>query len=105
MSCYSATKHGVRAFSASLRREVATFGVKVSCIEPGFMKTNIINTENMKQNLKTSWNNASGDVREAYKRKVQVYHLSWATNSTEWSLPQLSLIRVKRWYNPRSYKK
>ncbi len=34
-SIYSATKFGVRAFSDSLRREVAPFGIKVSCIYPG----------------------------------------------------------------------
>ncbi len=36
---YSATKFGVRAFSDALRREVAPFGIKVSCIFPGPART------------------------------------------------------------------
>jgi len=35
ISTYSAGKHGVRAFTDSLRREVSPFGIKVSGIYPG----------------------------------------------------------------------
>lgn len=35
IASYSASKHGVRAFTDSLRREVAPFGIKVSGIYPG----------------------------------------------------------------------
>jgi len=35
ISTYSASKHGVRAFTDSLRREVSPFGIKVSGIYPG----------------------------------------------------------------------
>jgi short-subunit dehydrogenase len=35
VASYSASKHGARAFTDSLRREVAPFGVKVSGIYPG----------------------------------------------------------------------
>ena len=36
---YHATKHAVEAISDALRFEVAGFGVKVVCIEPGLIKT------------------------------------------------------------------
>jgi short-subunit dehydrogenase len=35
LTSYTASKHGVRAFTDSLRREVAPFGIKVSGIYPG----------------------------------------------------------------------
>jgi hypothetical protein len=35
ITSYSASKHGVRAFTDALRREVAPFGIKVSGIYPG----------------------------------------------------------------------
>src|SRR3989304_1610617 len=35
LTTYSASKHGVRAFTDALRREVAPFGIKVSGISPG----------------------------------------------------------------------
>ncbi|HSM71639.1 MAG TPA: SDR family NAD(P)-dependent oxidoreductase [Anaerolineales bacterium] len=39
LSNYSASKYGVRAFTDSLRREVAPFGLKVSGIYPGWAAT------------------------------------------------------------------
>ena len=39
ITTYSASKHGVRAFTDALRREVAPFGIKVSGIYPGPAET------------------------------------------------------------------
>lgn len=39
ISSYSASKHGVRAFTDALRREVAPFGIRVSGIYPGPAET------------------------------------------------------------------
>ncbi|MGE5674371.1 MAG: SDR family NAD(P)-dependent oxidoreductase [Mycobacterium leprae] len=36
---YSATKFGIRGLSESLRRELAPFGVRVSLVSPGFVRT------------------------------------------------------------------
>jgi len=44
MSAYGASKFAGESFSDSLRVEMAPFGVNVSIIEPGFMKTDIIVT-------------------------------------------------------------
>ncbi|CAB3363121.1 Hypothetical predicted protein [Cloeon dipterum] len=38
---YSASKHALQAFSDSLRAEVASQGIKVSVVSPGYVKTNI----------------------------------------------------------------
>uniref|UniRef100_A0A8C9AM61 Retinol dehydrogenase 16 n=1 Tax=Prolemur simus TaxID=1328070 RepID=A0A8C9AM61_PROSS len=42
---YSISKYGVEAFSDSLRRELAHFGLKVAVVEPGFFQTNVTNCE------------------------------------------------------------
>ena len=39
ISSYSASKFGLRAFTDSIRREVAPLGIKVSAIYPGFART------------------------------------------------------------------
>jgi NAD(P)-dependent dehydrogenase (short-subunit alcohol dehydrogenase family) len=41
MAPYSAGKHAIEAISESLRFEVADFGMKVACVEPGEIKTAI----------------------------------------------------------------
>lgn len=40
-SAYSASKHSIQAFSDSLRAEVASKGLKVTCISPGYIKTQL----------------------------------------------------------------
>ncbi len=39
MGCYAASKHAVEGMSDALRLELASFGVKVSVVEPGFIRT------------------------------------------------------------------
>ncbi|MBB3047300.1 3-oxoacyl-[acyl-carrier protein] reductase [Litorivivens lipolytica] len=41
-SVYSASKAGVEAFSRSFAREVSDFGVRVNCIAPGPIKTDLL---------------------------------------------------------------
>lgn len=41
-SFYSASKHAVEGFFKSLRFEVKPFNIKVSVVEPGFFKTNLM---------------------------------------------------------------
>jgi len=42
LSGYGASKFAIEGFSDSLRRELASWGIKVSIIEPGFMKTPMV---------------------------------------------------------------
>lgn len=43
-SFYSASKHAIEGIAKSLRHEVKEFGIHVSCIEPGFFKSNLHNS-------------------------------------------------------------
>uniref|UniRef100_A0A1I8PCD4 Dehydrogenase/reductase SDR family protein 7-like n=1 Tax=Stomoxys calcitrans TaxID=35570 RepID=A0A1I8PCD4_STOCA len=40
-SAYAASKHALQAFSDSLRAEVAAKGIKVLCVSPGYIKTQL----------------------------------------------------------------
>jgi len=42
MGAYNISKFGVVAYSGAMRRELAPYGIKVFCIEPGFANTNIL---------------------------------------------------------------
>ena len=50
VSAYSATKFGVLGFSESLRAEMAEYGIGVSVICPGMVRTNIINAGVLESN-------------------------------------------------------
>jgi short-subunit dehydrogenase len=41
---YAASKAALRGYSEALRQEVRPFGIKVSLVEPGFFRTNILNS-------------------------------------------------------------
>lgn len=45
---------------------MAPYGVKVSCIEPGFFKTNVTDTGMLKDNLKKLWDRLPQEVRDDY---------------------------------------
>uniref|UniRef100_A0A3Q0SSA4 Dehydrogenase/reductase (SDR family) member 9 n=1 Tax=Amphilophus citrinellus TaxID=61819 RepID=A0A3Q0SSA4_AMPCI len=63
---YCVSKYGVEAFNDSLRINMAPFGVKVLCIEPGFFKTNVTDTIMVKNNLMKLWEKAPQDVKDDY---------------------------------------
>jgi NAD(P)-dependent dehydrogenase (short-subunit alcohol dehydrogenase family) len=61
---YSASKYALEAFSDCLRREMAPWGLRVSIIEPGAMRTRMI--ENLDDRLKHVWDQNSSDVQERW---------------------------------------
>ncbi|XP_057708500.1 retinol dehydrogenase 7-like [Corythoichthys intestinalis] len=63
---YCVTKHGVEAFNDSLRLNLAPFGVKVLCIEPGFFKTNVTNPELLEKNGRRVWERLPQKVKDDY---------------------------------------
>ncbi|XP_030603080.1 retinol dehydrogenase 7-like [Archocentrus centrarchus] len=63
---YTVSKFGVEAFNDSLRINMAPFGVKVLCIEPGFFKTNVTNSEILGKNVKMVWEKLPQEVRDDY---------------------------------------
>ncbi|XP_068165592.1 retinol dehydrogenase 7-like [Antennarius striatus] len=63
---YTISKYGVEAFNDSLRLNMAPFGVKVLCIEPGFFKTNVTDVSILRKNLKMLWDRMPQEVRDDY---------------------------------------
>ncbi|XP_053410719.1 retinol dehydrogenase 16-like isoform X2 [Nycticebus coucang] len=72
---YCISKYGVEAFSDSLRRELAHFGVKVAVIEPGYFKTGMTNTERVLQMAQKNWDKASPEIKEIYGQKILASYL------------------------------
>ena len=64
MSAYSASKYALESFSDCLRREMAVWGLRVSIIEPGFMRTAIV--EGHDKSLKTLWTGLASDVKDRW---------------------------------------
>ncbi|XP_057557840.1 retinol dehydrogenase 5 [Hippopotamus amphibius kiboko] len=52
---YCVSKFGLEAFSDSLRRDVAPFGIRVSIVEPGFFRTPVTNLESLEDTLQACW--------------------------------------------------
>ncbi|XP_048218382.1 retinol dehydrogenase 5 isoform X2 [Perognathus longimembris pacificus] len=52
---YCVSKFGLEAFSDSLRRDVAPFGVRVSIVEPGFFRTPATTLETLEASLRACW--------------------------------------------------
>ncbi|XP_030602654.1 retinol dehydrogenase 16-like [Archocentrus centrarchus] len=63
---YTVSKFGVEAFSDSIRINMAPFGVKVLCIEPGFFKTQMTSSEVVCNNIKMVWEKLPQEVRADY---------------------------------------
>lgn len=66
---YCISKFGVEAFSDSLRRELKSFGVQVSIIEPGYFQTGLNNMQFMKDALSRIWRNVHPEIRHSYGEK------------------------------------
>jgi len=64
MSAYAASKYALESFSDCLRREMAVWGLRVSIIEPGFMRTAII--EGHDKSLRSLWNELAEDVKDRW---------------------------------------
>ena len=67
MSAYCASKYALEAFSDCLRREMAVWGLRVSIIEPGFMRTGIV--EGHDKSLRELWNKLANDVQARWGEK------------------------------------
>nr|XP_056710500.1 17-beta-hydroxysteroid dehydrogenase type 6-like [Euleptes europaea] len=61
---YCPSKFGVEAFSDSLRREMHSFGVHVSIVEPGAFATPL--TRTLEDGLKDVWNRMPSDLKVQY---------------------------------------
>ena len=64
MSAYCASKYALESFSDCLRREMFPWSLRVSVIEPGFMRTPII--QGGPKSFSDFWNSVSSDVQERW---------------------------------------
>lgn len=62
---YSMSKHAVHGMTLTLRLELAPFGIQVTSIWPGAVKTGM--TANSRQTTLDSWNKQPDDVKEVYE--------------------------------------
>ncbi|KAF7703713.1 hypothetical protein HF521_022720 [Silurus meridionalis] len=73
---YTVSKYGVEAFNDSLRISMKPFGVKVLCIEPGFFKTNVTDSDILIKSVKTLWEKlpkeTKADYGDDYVSKVEI---------------------------------
>ncbi|KAL8163993.1 UNVERIFIED_CONTAM: hypothetical protein K2H54_043226 [Gekko kuhli] len=63
---YCPSKFAVEGFSDSLRHESASFGLKVSIIEPGIFRTAIIDENALNNNFKSLWEELPDETKRAY---------------------------------------
>uniref|UniRef100_A0A8C3UCQ4 RDH16 dehydrogenase n=1 Tax=Catharus ustulatus TaxID=91951 RepID=A0A8C3UCQ4_CATUS len=65
---YCISKHGVEAFSDSLRRELRPFGVRVSIIEPGGFQTGMMDPALLVKGFVRLWERLPAEAQAAYGR-------------------------------------
>ncbi|NXJ86911.1 RDH16 dehydrogenase, partial [Trogon melanurus] len=63
---YCVSKHGVEAFSDSLRREMRPFGVRVSVIEPGGFQMAITDPVTVVKGFRDLWERLPAETQAAY---------------------------------------
>ena len=78
-SAYSSSKYAIEAFSDCLRREFAAWNLHVAIVEPGFMRTPII--EGIDKKMHSLWANDMDDETRA--RWGESYFLDWLTRGTD----------------------
>ena len=64
VAAYSASKFALEAFSDSLRREMYSWGLKVSIIEPGYTRTPLI--EGLENSLRSLWKDLDDDTQKRW---------------------------------------
>jgi NAD(P)-dependent dehydrogenase (short-subunit alcohol dehydrogenase family) len=62
---YSAAKFAVEGLSASVAHEVEPFGIKITAIEPGFFRTDLLDAHNARYAASTIGDYAAEDKAEA----------------------------------------
>jgi 11-cis-retinol dehydrogenase len=79
MVSYSASKYALESFSDCLRREMAVWNLRVSIIEPGFMKTAIV--EGHDKSLRDIWNSLTNDVKDRWGEEHLVKQIEEVVNN------------------------
>ena len=104
MSWYTASKHALEGYADALRMEVKPFGIRVSLIQPGYIKTNIANAS-----LPTLDKTLRVHGAEAYSSWMETFRRKWATATNNGGSPEtiarvieraLTARRPRRRYHP-----
>jgi len=61
---YNMSKHAVAGLTRTLRYELVPFGIQVTAVEPGAVKTHM--TANSRETTKSIWNNVSEEMNDVY---------------------------------------
>ena len=61
---YNMSKHAVVGLTRTLRNELAPFGIEVTAVEPGAVKTHM--TANARETTKSIWHNVSEEMNNVY---------------------------------------
>ena len=88
MAAYSSSKYALESFSDCLRREMFAWNLRVSIIEPGFMKTPIVQGHDVA--LRKMWNDLESDVKTR-----------WGEEHLNQQIKLLSNIFITQAENPR----
>ena len=78
-SAYSASKHALSSFSDCLRREMSPWALRVSIIEPGSLRTTML--EGYADNLRKIWHQLPSDVQERWGVEYLDATITLAVNS------------------------
>jgi NAD(P)-dependent dehydrogenase (short-subunit alcohol dehydrogenase family) len=69
-AAYCASKHALRGFSESLDHEVRRFGVHVSVIEPGFIRTGIVEHSPLTANPSEPYISARSKPAQVFRQEI-----------------------------------
>ncbi|CAF3700169.1 unnamed protein product [Rotaria socialis] len=80
MSAYSASKYALESFSDCLRREMVPWGLRVSIIEPGFMRTPMLQDDG--KSFSRIWDNLSRDAKDRWGEEFVKAKLNFVINGS-----------------------
>jgi len=94
MSAYCASKYALESFSDCLRREMAPWKLRVSIIEPGFMRTPII--EGRPKDFESVWRALPADVQQRWGESFMRSRFNASTTSAllKYAEDPIKVVRV-----------
>lgn len=102
---YNMSKWAVEGMTCTLRNELAPFGIEVTSIEPGAVKTHM--TANAEESTKNIWRGISEDVKSAYEphlretTTVKMVEQIEAGNDPDYLTDQVLALLDKAKWKPR----
>ncbi|XP_058384343.1 17-beta-hydroxysteroid dehydrogenase type 2 [Diceros bicornis minor] len=99
LAAYGSSKAALTMFSAVMRQELSSWGVKVSVIHPGGFQTNIAGTSDMWDRLeKTMLDHLTPDVQEDYGQDYILAQRNYLRKVNTQSQPDVSPVLLDVWH-------